>query len=46
MQIKIKNTGFGGKDEYTIEISDEKINHFIDRFGEQFGKAIVKGLED
>jgi len=34
---------------YTIEISDDEIDHFIDRFGEKFGtafgKAIVKGLE-
>ena len=34
---------------YTIEISNEEIDHFIKMFGESFGnafgEAIVKGLE-
>jgi hypothetical protein len=34
---------------YTIEISNEEIDHFIRMFGESFGdafgRAIVKGLE-
>ena len=47
---KIKSIGTRGSEPtYTIEISNEEIDHPIDRFGEKFGKAfgeaIVKGLE-
>lgn len=57
MKIKVWNKGDkiesigsrGHEPTYTIEISNEEIDHFIKMFGESFGtafgRAIVKGLE-
>ena len=49
MKIKVWSEEDDNEPTYTVEISNEEIDHFIklfgEKFGEAFGKAIVKGLE-
>jgi hypothetical protein len=42
---KIKSIGSRGHEPtYTIEISNEEIDHFIKPFGEGFGKAFAEAI--